>query len=63
MNPNMVGAQNAMKMASNLSPVRNITSETIIIEITTSSIMQFITPIRSIKFFIITNVLLTKYNY
>ena len=58
----MVGAQNAMKMASSLSPVRNITSETIIIEITTSSIMQFITPIRSIKFLIITSVLLTKYN-
>jgi hypothetical protein len=58
----MVGAQNAMKMASNLSPVRNITSETIIIEITTSSIMQFITPIRSIKFLIIISVLLTKYN-
>jgi len=53
MNPKMVGAQKAIKIASSLFPLRKITSETIIIEITTRSIMQFMTPIRSIKFFII----------
>ena len=46
MNPKMVGAQKAIKIASNLSPVRKIISDTTIIEITTRSIMQFMTPIR-----------------
>lgn len=57
MKPKIVGAQKAMKIASNLSPVRKIISETMIIDRTTSSIMKFITPMRSIKFFIITSVL------
>ena len=41
----MVGAQKAIKIASNLSPVRKINSDTIIIETTTRSITQFIAPI------------------
>ncbi len=54
----MVGAQKAIKIASSLSPVRKITSDTIIIEITTRSITQFIAPILSIKFLIISNIIL-----
>ena len=49
----MVGAQKATKMASNFSPVKNIYSDTIIIERTTRSKTQFIAPIFSIKFLII----------
>ena len=48
----MVGAQKAIKIASSLSPVRNIYSETTIIESTTRSISTFITPTLSIKFLI-----------
>ena len=50
MKPKIVGAQKAMKIASNLSPVRKIISETMIIDRTTSSIMKFITPMRSKNF-------------
>ncbi len=50
----MVGAQNAIKIASNFLPLRKSTSETTIIDKTTSSKIQFITPMRSIKFLIIT---------
>ncbi len=46
----MVGAQKAMKIASNFFPDKKSTSETIIMDTTTNSIMQFIRPIRSIKF-------------
>lgn len=46
----MVGAQNAINMASIFSPLRNKYSETMIIDITTKSMMQFITPTLSIKF-------------
>ncbi len=46
----MVGAQNATKMASNFFPLRNRYSETTIMESTTRSNIQFITPTRSIKF-------------
>lgn len=46
----MVGAQKAMKIASNFFPDKKRNSETIIMETTTNSIMQFIKPIRSIKF-------------
>lgn len=55
----MVGAQKAIKMASSLSPLRKTTSDTIIIEITTRSITQFIAPILSIKFLIIFNIICT----
>lgn len=46
----MVGAQNATKMASIFFPLRNRYSETTIMESTTRSNKQFITPTRSIKF-------------
>lgn len=46
----MVGAQNATKIASSLSPFKNKYSDTMIIERTTSRRIQFITPIFSIKF-------------
>lgn len=46
----MVGAQNAMNIASNFFPDKKRISETIIIDITTNIIMIFITPIRSTKF-------------
>ncbi len=49
----MVGAQRPIKMASTLSPVKNITSETTMIDSTTKSIIKFIVPMRSIKFLII----------
>lgn len=49
----MVGAQNATNMASSFLPLRKSTSETTIIDNTTSSKIQFITPTRSIKFLII----------
>lgn len=51
----MVGAQKAIKIASSLSPVRNIYSETTIIESTTRSKITFIAPTLSIKFLIILN--------
>jgi hypothetical protein len=54
MNPKMVGAQKAIKIASNFCPLRKRTSDTIIMEITTRSMTQFIAPIRSIKFLIMT---------
>lgn len=54
----MVGAQKAINIASSLSPLRKRTSDTIIMEITTRSITQFIAPILSIKFFIISNIIL-----
>ena len=41
----MVGAQNAIKSASNFLPWRNMISETIIIEKTTRSIIKVMTPI------------------
>ncbi len=47
----MVGAQMAMKMASNLLPARNIYSETTMMESTTSSKTMFMTPTLLIKFF------------
>lgn len=50
----MVGAQKAIKIASSFLPLRKSTSETTIIDNTTRSKIQFITPIRSIKFLIIT---------
>lgn len=50
----MVGAQNAINIASSFLPLRKSTSETTIIDRTTSSKIQFITPMRSIKFLIIT---------
>lgn len=53
MNPKMVGAQKAMKIASSLFPFKKSTSETIIIENTTKSIMKFITPILFINLLII----------
>jgi len=53
----MVGAQKAIKIASSLSPLRKRTSDTIIMEITTRSITQFIAPILSIKFLIIPNII------
>ena len=40
----MVGAQNAIKMASIFFPLRKSTSETMMIETTTKSIIQFIMP-------------------
>ncbi len=41
----MVGAQNAIKIASSFLPWRNKVSDTIIIENTTRSITKFMTPI------------------
>lgn len=49
----MVGAQKAIKIASSFSPVRNMYSETTIMESTTRSKITFITPTLSIKFLII----------
>ncbi len=43
-----------MKMASNFFPLRNKTSDTTIMDRTTKSNTQFIAPILSIKFLIIT---------
>ncbi len=40
----IVGAQNAINIASNFLPWRNITSETIITEKTTRIIIQFMIP-------------------
>lgn len=45
----MVGAQNAIKIASIFSPLRNKYSETMIIDTTTKSMIQFMTPTLSIK--------------
>lgn len=61
----MVGAQNAMNIASNFLPLRKSTSETTIIDKTTSSNKQFIAPTRLIKFLIITviRILLKVTNY
>jgi len=47
-----VGAQKAMKIASNFSPLRNKYSEVIIIETTTKSNRQFILPTLRINAFI-----------
>lgn len=59
----MVGAQKAMKIASNFLPERNIYSETIIIDKTTRSITKFIAPIFSKKFLIIiSTVILIKFS-
>ncbi len=62
----MVGAQKAIKMASSLSPCKKWYSETIIMDNTTRSIMQFMTPILSIKSLIILTIILhlniRKYN-
>ena len=49
----MVGAQNAIKIASSFSPFKNRYSDTIMIERTMRSITKFIAPIFSIKFLII----------
>ncbi len=49
----MVGAQNAIKIASSFLPLRKSTSATTIIDRTTRSKTQFITPILLIKFLII----------
>ena len=46
----MVGAQKAIKIASNFFPDKKSISETIIMDTTTNSIMQFIKPIRFTKF-------------
>lgn len=46
----MVGAQNAMNIASNFLPLRKSTSETMMMDKTTRSNKQFITPTRLIKF-------------
>ena len=51
----MVGAQNAMKIASNFFPLRKSTSDAIIMETTTKSRIQFINPTLSTKFLSITN--------
>ena len=53
MKPRIVGAQNAIKIASSFSPLKNKISDTIIMDRTTNNITQFIAPIRSIKFLII----------
>ena len=50
----MVGAQKAIKIPSSFLPLRKSTSETTIIDKTTRSKIKFITPMRSIKFLIIT---------
>ena len=47
----MVGAQKAIKMASNLFPVRKRYSDTIMMERTTSNIMKLMVPTFPIKFF------------
>lgn len=57
MKPSMVGAQNAIKIASSFFPLIKSVSETIMMENTTKSITKFIAPIRLIKFF---NILRTK---
>ncbi len=49
----MVGAQKAIKIASSLFPCRNMYSETRMMDITTKSMITFMTPIRSRKFLII----------
>ncbi|GEM_PF-4283559 len=49
----MVGAQKAIKIPSSFLPLRKSISETIIIDKTTRSKIQFITPTRSMKFLII----------
>ena len=46
----MVGAQNAIKMASSFFPLRKSTSATMMMDTTTRSIIQFITPTRLTKF-------------
>lgn len=48
-----MGAQKAMNIASNFFPLKNKISDTIIMDMTTNSIRQFIAPTRSIKFLII----------
>jgi hypothetical protein len=59
----MVGAQNAINIASNFLPLRKSTSETTMIDKTTRSNIQFIAPIRLIKFLIIAVIqLLLKVN-
>ncbi|NNK75338.1 MAG: hypothetical protein HKP42_04665 [Maribacter sp.] len=63
MNPKMVGAQKAIKIASSLFPFRKRTSDTIIIDTTTRSMTQFTAPILSIKFLIIPDIILNKYSY
>ena len=55
----MVGAQNAIKSASNFLPWRNMISETIIIEKTTRSIIKVMTPI----FFINLLIMVGLYSY
>ncbi len=45
----MVGAQNAIKIASSFFPLRNMTSETTIMDNTTRIMTKFMTPIFSIK--------------
>ena len=45
----MVGAQNAIKIASSFFPLRNMTSETIIMDNTTRIMIKFMIPIFSIK--------------
>ena len=61
----MVGAQKAMKIASNFFPDKKSISETTIMDTTTNSIMQFIRPIRSIKFLniVVMEILLKGINY
>ncbi len=59
----MVGAQKATKMASIFFPLRNRYSETTMMESTTRSNKQFITPTRSIKFLSISKVIPVKYTY
>lgn len=50
----MVGAHNAIKIPSNLLPLRKSTSATTIMDNTTRRRIQFITPTRLTKFLIIT---------
>ncbi len=59
----MVGAQNAIKIASIFFPLRKSTSETMIIDTTTKSMMQFMTPtlsINDLNIKTIRNICLTK---
>lgn len=65
MNPRIVGAQKAMNMASSFFPLKNKISDTMIMDSTTNSMMQFITPTRLIKFLIISviQILLKGINY
>ncbi len=49
----MVGAQKAINIASSFLPLRKSTSETIIMDKTTRSNTQFITPTRSTNVLII----------